>query len=111
MELTPIGEMRQVISINLTSGGTRGPSGAASPGSTPIAADVFAKIQPLHGRELVNAQQLAANVTHLVKLRYVAGVNNRCEVAFGSRTFDVNVAIDLEERNVELWLYCQEAGS
>lgn len=109
MDWTPIGEMRQVITINLKSGGTRGPSGSAPPGTTAVASNVFAKIEPLMGRELVNAQQIAASVTHLVKLRFVAGVDNRCEVAFGSRTFDVNAVKDLEERQFELWLYCTEA--
>ena len=74
-----------------------------------LASGLWCKITPLAGRELLLAQQIVATATHLVKLRYVAGVTEECTLAFGTRTLEINAIIDLEERNAELWLYCTEA--
>jgi SPP1 family predicted phage head-tail adaptor len=65
-------------------------------------------ITPLAGRELVSAQQIASEVTGLVKLRYVSGVTPRMRFVLGSRNFDILAAIDVEERQSELHLYVRE---
>src|SRR5690242_14933479 len=107
MELTPIGEMRQQIDILAPSAGAAGPSGLAPPGTATLGAGLWCKIESLHGQKLLIAQQIAANSTHIVKLRWLAGVTEQCKVVFGSRTFEIISPIDLEERQTELWLYCK----
>jgi len=109
MDLTPIGEMRQQINILSAAAGAAGPSGLAPPGTTMLASGLWCKIETLTGQKLLIAQQIASRSTHLIKLRYLAGVDTRCKVAFGSRTFEILSATDLEERQTELWLYCVEA--
>lgn len=109
MDLTPIGDMRQQINILSAAAGAAGPSGLAPPGTTTLASGLWCKIESLHGQKLLIAQQVAANSTHIIKLRYLAAVDEQCKVAFGSRTFEIVSAVDLEERQTELWLYCKEA--
>ena len=68
----------------------------------------MAAIEPLRGRELIEARQVAANVTHQVRLRYEPGVTPRCRVLFGDRILNIDSVIDLEERHIELSLLCKE---
>jgi SPP1 family predicted phage head-tail adaptor len=71
-------------------------------------AAVWASIEPLSGRELLQAQQVQADITHRVRMRYVAGVTTKMRVLYGSREFGIQVAINPEERNREIVLMCKE---
>ena len=71
--------------------------------------DWRASIEPLAGRELWQAQQVQADVSHRVRIRYVAGVTPRMRIVFGTRTFQISSITNTEERNVELVLLCREA--
>ena len=66
-------------------------------------------IIPLSGRELLNAQQGAAEMSHRIERRYVSGITATDRVKFGSRTFDINAVINVDERDRELHLMCMEA--
>ncbi len=68
-----------------------------------------ASIEPLSGRELWNAQQVQAQVTHRVRLRYYPGVMAKMRVSYGSRYLNIESVIDPEERHRELELLCTEA--
>ena len=67
-----------------------------------------ASISPLNGRELFDAQQRYAEVTHKVVIRYLAGVVPKMRVNFGGRLFDINAVLNIDERNIELQLLCSE---
>jgi SPP1 family predicted phage head-tail adaptor len=71
-------------------------------------ATVWAKVEPLAGRELLTAQQVLATVTHKVTLRYRDGVTAKMRVLWGVRTFDVEVVLNLQEQDTELNLLCVE---
>ncbi len=71
-------------------------------------ADRWAAIEPLSGRELFAAQQLANTVSIRVRLRYLAGVTPAMRVLYGTRTFSIQAVINVEERNEELQLLCEE---
>jgi SPP1 family predicted phage head-tail adaptor len=103
-----VGALRHRVTIQ-TAATTADPlRGQASGAPTVLAQNVPAAIEPLEGRELLEAQQLSAVVSHRVRLRYLAGVTPRSRVLFGARTFEVASVINVEERNVELRLFCQE---
>jgi len=72
-------------------------------------ASVWASIEPLSGRELLQYQQLNAELSHRIVIRYNSSINNKCRVVFDSRIFDINVVKNLEERNVHQELLCKEA--
>ena len=50
-------------------------------------------------------------VTHRIKMRYVAGLTNKMRLVFGTRTFDILDIDNVEERNVEMILTCKEGKS
>lgn len=68
-----------------------------------------ASIEPLSAREFFAAQQTKADVTHKVRLRYVAGIVPTMRLLFGSRIFQFSSVLNRDERNIELELLCKEA--
>jgi len=76
-------------------------------------ADVWAAVEPLSGKELIDAQQVASAVTHRARIRYRADLNETCRVRFGNevpyRYFDINAIINKDERNHVMELLCTEA--
>jgi SPP1 family predicted phage head-tail adaptor len=108
MEMNP-GKLNKRVQIQSPTV-THGLSGEASLSWATITnGDRWAAIRPATGRELVVADQVAAELSHVVEVRYVAGVTAKCRVVYGSRTFSVNSVVDEDERHERLWLYCKEA--
>ena len=68
-----------------------------------------ASIEPLSAREFFAAQQTKADVTHKVRLRYVAGIVPTMRLLFGSRVFHCSSVLNRDERGIELELLCKEA--
>lgn len=72
-------------------------------------AEAWAAIEPIQGNEKLTAAYMQAETTHKVTMR-APGVEvtpaNR--ILFGSRTLEVESALNLEERNRELVLMCKE---
>lgn len=102
------GDLRHRVTIQappLTADAIRG---VATGSPTTVAEKVPVKIEPLDGRELVQAQQVAAHVTHRITMRYRAGVTPTQRIVFGTRTYHVIAVLNLEERNRWLRLLCVE---
>ena len=78
---------------------------------TTLQANQPASIEPLSGRELVNAQAIQADVTHRLRMRYVAGVHTKHRIVFGARIFDIKAVRDVDERGIELEMLCTEGAS
>lgn len=82
-------------------------------GSWTTFATKWASIHPLTGRELFNAQQVQADVTHKVRMWWLPGVTTdmRLRIVNSSPTRYLNIehVINLRERNEELELLCKEA--
>lgn len=68
----------------------------------------WAKIEPLTGRELWQAQQVQADVTHTVTLRYTAGVGPTWQAVYQTRVFNIMAVLDPGERRVWHQLLCKE---
>jgi SPP1 family predicted phage head-tail adaptor len=71
-------------------------------------ATVWASIEPIGGGERFAADQVIADATHRVTIRYTAGVEPKMRVLFGSRVFDIREVRNLEERNRTMELTCRE---
>lgn len=74
-------------------------------------ADQPASVQPLSGRELINAQAIQSDVTHRVRMRYVSGVEVKHRILFGSRVLDIRAVRNVDERGAELEMLCTEGAS
>lgn len=71
-------------------------------------ADVWAAVEPLTGRELVNAQQIQPDVTHRVRIRHRDDVTAKMRVLEGTRQLNIESVLNIEERDRELHLMCRE---
>jgi SPP1 family predicted phage head-tail adaptor len=70
--------------------------------------EVWASIEPISGREFQAVQQIAAETTHKVTIRYLAGVTPKHRVLFGSRVFDILAVRNVEEVGRITDLLCRE---
>ena len=71
-------------------------------------ATVWARVEPLTGREQFIAQQIQSETNYRVEIRYRAGVVATMRVLFGGRTFEVVSVLNVGERNSDLHLMCRE---
>jgi len=72
-------------------------------------ADVWASIEPIQGREFFSAQQVNAEATHRIRIRYRAGVTAAMRLKYGARFFELTAPpINTGERDNELVLMCVE---
>lgn len=70
---------------------------------------LWAAIEPLTGREYYAAQQVNAEISHRIKIRYKSGITPNMRVKFGvARYFNIVSVIDIKEAHRELHLMCTE---
>ena len=65
---------------------------------------VWASVEPLSGREYLSAQQVSAETSGRIRMRYRPGVMATMRVLFGGRNYRILSVINPEERNIELEL-------
>lgn len=71
-------------------------------------ATVRAAVLPLTGREFYAAQQVNAEITYKVRLRYRADVTSGCRLVWRSQVLEVvGPPVNVESRNRELVLNCK----
>lgn len=71
---------------------------------------VWARIEPLSGREYFIARQENAEISVKITIRYQPGISTDLRAVFGSRTFEVLSVINPEERRESLLLMCREVS-
>ena len=69
---------------------------------------VWAKIDGLHGREFWQAQQVSAEVTHRVTMRYLDGISRDQYVWYQGRRLDIVYILNVGEKNAYLELMTTE---
>lgn len=69
---------------------------------------VWAYIRPLSGRELSDARQVEADVTHEVRMRYRSDLTARMRLTFRGRTLEILGLVNIDELDRELILTCVE---
>lgn len=100
------GSLRHRITIQTI---TEGKDSGGGPTETPVTLyTVWASVSPLVGRELTNAQLINSEITHKIVMRYRTGVNAKCTALFGTRTFQLFEALNIDERNIELRIGAKE---
>jgi SPP1 family predicted phage head-tail adaptor len=102
------GKNRKRIEIQAI-GTTRGAAGeVVDTWTTETGGTLWASIEPMSGRELFTAQQINAEITHKIRLRYYAGLTPAKRILFGTRVFNILYVMNIEERNVEHLVYAKE---
>ncbi|TGE31326.1 phage head closure protein [Desulfosporosinus sp. Sb-LF] len=69
---------------------------------------LWAAIEPLTGREYYAAQQVNAEISHRIKIRYKGGIKPKMRVKYGDRYFNILAVLDITERHREIHLMCTE---
>lgn len=68
----------------------------------------WASIEPLNGRELVQAQAVQAETTHQVTILYRSSITAAMRVVYQGRVFNILSVIDPDTSHVALQLLCSE---
>jgi len=69
---------------------------------------VWASVRPLQGREYLEAQQVNANISHKVMMRYYDELNPTYRLRHDGRTLNIISIADADERNQEHVITCAE---
>lgn len=69
---------------------------------------VWAAIEPLAGRELIAAQTRQAETTGKIRIRFRPDVSPAMRGKFGDKIYNFLTAIDMNERNREIWIFTSE---
>lgn len=68
----------------------------------------WASIDPVSGTETVAGGKIREGTTHKVRLRWATGLNARCRIVFGTRTFEVLEVLNFREQKAFADLLCRE---
>jgi SPP1 family predicted phage head-tail adaptor len=71
----------------------------------------WAAIEPLRGREFLEAQSVQSEVTTRIRIRYRASVTAGMRVVHGATVYDIAAVVNPKARNVELHLMCTQGAS
>jgi SPP1 family predicted phage head-tail adaptor len=102
------GMLRHRINLQ-TATQTPDAAGQLSPTWSTTYANEPAEVIETGGGEAVRGQQIDATATHLVRIRYRAGITELMRIVWGTRTLNVINARDLDGRRRELWVACKES--
>ncbi len=69
---------------------------------------LWASVLPLSGNELVQAQQVVADVTIKVVTRFYPGITTQHRWRFGTRYLNIGAVLNFEERGDYLTTLCSE---
>ena len=73
-----------------------------------VATNIPASVEPLSGRELVNAQTVNAEVTTRITMRYRAGVIAANRIVFEGKFYNLQSIVDPEMKHRELIIMASE---
>ncbi len=71
-------------------------------------ATVRASVRPIQGGEMESAQQISAEVTHKIRIRYNSAIKPIDRILFGTRQFDIKNILNFQERNILQDILCVE---
>ena len=91
---------------------TKDSAGGVNEDDATVFAEVWAAIVAISattfGKKVYAAQTEVSEVTHLVTIRYLAGVKSSMNVWFRDRVFKIQAAVDPDEQQKVLFLLCIE---
>jgi SPP1 family predicted phage head-tail adaptor len=71
-------------------------------------ATVWASIEPLSGREIMDLRQDNAEVSHRIICRYVKGVKPSMRISFQGKTYYITAVMDAQSRHEYLEILARE---
>lgn len=102
------GKLRHRITIQQDNGTTADASGHAT-ANWQTYATVWASVQPVQGLERWRANQMQAETTHLITIRYLPDVTTKMRALFqGVRYLNFLSVLNVDERNIEMQIQAKE---
>lgn len=65
-------------------------------------ATVWARVQPIKGRELIASMAAQSEITTIFSTQYIADVNQDMRIVYGGKYYNITAVIDVEEAHREL---------
>jgi len=69
---------------------------------------VWASITPVGGQERFSNNKESAEVSHKIKIRYLAGLSPAMRIKYGTRIFDIQNVLNYDERNADMEILALE---
>jgi len=104
--MTRAGTMRERITIQSETASADGQGGSTSGWTT--FSTVWARVQPLRGREQREALQVQDEQVYQVTVRYLAGVTPKMRILWGARTLNIRSVVNADERKRFLEMVAEE---
>lgn len=106
-----IGGLRHQVSLETPTRVADGQGGFTESFAVTSPSPVWSEIEPAtpSKMERLVGNSIQGTITHLITLRYHAGVTTKTRVTFGSRRFYVRGIQNVEERGQWLRLSCEES--
>ncbi len=69
---------------------------------------VFAEVNPKRGQEYFSSRQINTKNDVVFRFNYFSGITTKMRVSYNTRVFDIQSIININERNREIELMCEE---
>lgn len=69
---------------------------------------VWAAVEPLRGKEYLEAQKIRAETTYRIKIRYLNGITTNMQILFEDKILDIQNIIEINKQKKEIHLMCIE---
>lgn len=103
-----IGQLRHRLKIYDKGTLTRNATGEEIPAYDALVATVWGAVEPLSGREFLEANQVQADATIRIRIRYRSNIRPEMRVIEGSHTYHIDSVLDQRGERKELHLMCRE---
>ncbi len=103
-----IGRLRHRLKIYDKGTITRNGVGEEIPAYDALVATVWGAVEPLSGREFIEANQVQADVTLRIVIRYRNGIRPEMRVVEGEHTYHIESVLDQRGERRELHLMSHE---
>ena len=72
------------------------------------AVTVWGQVRPLSGKETLTGEQITADVSHRVFVRYNENIAATARILWGTRVFEINAVLNADEIDRSMELLCKE---
>lgn len=103
-----IGKLRHRVQIYDKGTVTRNGTGEEIPAYDDLVATLWAAVEPMSGREFIEATQVQADVTMRIRIRHRSDIRPEMRVVEGSHTYQIESVLDQGGERKETWLMCHE---
>lgn len=93
------GQLRHVIYVETKTEARDATGGVTETWTIPQNGKRYASVEPLTGREFLEAQSVGSDITHKIRMRHYDGLTPTMRIKFGSRTFNIEQVRNVEERD------------